>query len=758
MAENYTKSRIGEFITLMTVVVGGMETLLQTSAYSYDSDNPEKYRVAAIKIERNIDLTGKMSDPLWFTASPVSIDYEVQPGENIPAKQRTSVYVLYNSAYIYFGFVCHDSNPKEIRAHVTDRDKMYDDDFVGIFLDTYGQMQSSYEIMANPFGIQFDATKTNDNEDASFDAVWKSAGNVNDSGYTVEIAIPFTSLRFAAGESQNWMVQIFRCVPRDSRYMNAMTPIDRNNPCLLCQSGKIEGISKIESSNNLELLPYAMGVQTGSMDDTGDPTSRFSNGPLTGRIGMSVKYAPSSSFVLGGVVNPDFSQIESDATQISVNNTFAIFYPEKRPFFLEGADLFSTWATAFYSRMINDPIASAKVTSKAGAFSVAYLVAEDRQSPFIIPGEEGSDCVGSQLKSLSNVVRAKYNFGNESFIGALGTARNFTDAHNYVGGFDWNLLFGGNYYLVGQALYTDTKEINDPSLFTNDRHFGATSYDATFNGESYNGSGAQVDLKRNARDYSFDFSAVTVSPLFQAQDGFITSTNRKSLSYWHGYTIYPTNSIVEQASVQSTSGVVYNDVGAKKGDWTMIQGQAQVKGQTSIWFGYYPLNDEIFHGVSFHKLFHTEISLNSRPSDGIEFDFWCSVGRFINRADDPVLGRGNNFWAEMILKPTGKFSVDITYARSRLWDAVSKDLFYDGYIARGAIVYQFSPELFVRLITQYDQFAKQIQVDPLLSFKLNPFTVFYAGSDHNFTKFDSPYGIERTVQQFFLKLQYLWQS
>ncbi|HEY9165286.1 MAG TPA: DUF5916 domain-containing protein [Candidatus Kryptonia bacterium] len=733
-------------------------TTFTASAFAYESMNRDKFHVSAVKIERNIDLTGKLSDPAWKLAPPVEVAYEIQPGENIPARERTNVYVLYNSEYIYFGFSCQDSSAHLIRSHVTDRDKMTDDDFVGVILDTYGQMQSGYEFFSNPQSVQFDAMRTSNNEDASFDAVWYSMGAISDSGYTVEIAVPFKSMRFPSTPDQHWMVEFLRVYPRDSRYLFTWTPIDRNNPCILCQGGTIDGVNGIESSNNLEVLPYAMGVQTGSLNDTGDPNSEYSNGPVIGRFGVGLKYAPSSSFMLGGVFNPDFSQIESDATQISVNNTFAIFYPEKRPFFLEGADLFNTVVSAFYSRMINDPVASAKMTSKAGSFSVAYLVAEDRQSPFIVPGEEGSDFVSTSLKSLSNVVRAKYDFGSESFIGVLGTARNFTNAHNYMGGADWNFLFGGNYYLVGQALYSNTKEINDPSLFTNDRKFGATHFDATFNGEQYDGSGAQIDLKRNARDYSFDLGASTCSPLFQAQDGFVTSTNRKVIQYWNGYTVYPSETIVENASVQSSSGLVFNDLGTRKGVWTELQAQAQLKGQTSIWMGYYPILDEIFHGVSFTKLYHTEVSVNSRPTRGLEFDFWCSVGRFINRADNPELGRGNNFWAELILKPTDKFSVDMTYARSRLWAASSEDLFYDGYIARSAVVYQFSPELFVRLICQYDEFAKQIQIDPMISYKLNPFTVFYAGSDHNFTDFGSPYGVQKTVQQFFVKLQYLWQK
>lgn len=729
------------------------------SALSSDSENPDKYHVEAVRIDRKIDLTGKLSDPLWKLATPVQLNFEIQPGENTPAREKTFVYVLYNSDYIYFGFDCLDSNAKLIRTHITDRDKMTDDDFVGVILDTYGNRQSGYELMVNPSSIQFDAMRMGNNEDASFDAVWYSAGNVNDSGYTVEMAIPFKSLRFPATTEQHWLALFVRNMPRESRYQITWTPIDRNNPCILCQTGAIDGIKEIEASNNVEVLPYAMGVQSGSMNDTGDPQSSFTNGPITGRIGVGVRYAPSSSFAVAGVFNPDFSQIESDATQISVNNTFAIFYPEKRPFFLEGADLFSTMASVYYSRMINNPLASAKLTEKSGSFSLAYLVAEDRESPFIIPGEEESDFQATSLKSLSNVVRAKYALGSESFVGGLVTTRNFTNAHNYVGAVDWNFLFGGNFYFVGQAALSHTKEINDPSLFSSSRFFGSTSHTATFDGESYVGAGFGADIKRNARDYSFDLSISSVSPTFQAQDGFITSTNFHKVNFWHGYTIYPNNSVIENASLQTNSGMQFNYDGSRKGMWGSIQAQAQLKGQTYLYVAYYPVQDELFHSVSFKNLYRTEFSASTNPMSLLAINLWGSFGRFIYRTDTPESGRGYNLWGEIVLKPTDKFSLDLTCAYSRLWSFYNEaNLFFDGYITRAAVVYQFSPQLLVRLISQYDKFAKQIQLDPLISYKLNPFTVFYAGSNHNFTYFGEGYGVERTVQQFFVKIQYLWQN
>ena len=730
----------------------------QSLALANGSSNPEKFHVRAVRINGNIELTGRLSDPAWKLATPVTLDYEVQPGENAPARERTLVYVLYNLDYIYFGFNCLDSTAQRMRANMTDRDQMMDDDFAAVLLDTYGTMQGAYEFFVNPYGIQGDAMRTGNNEDFSFDCVWYSSAQVSDSGYTAEFAIPFKSLRFPSSPKQHWILELVRNLPRDSRYMTSWTTIARNNPCIPCQSGTLDGIEGITASNNLELLPYVMGIQSGSLNDVGDPNSKFAGGPIAGRVGAGLKYAPTSTFAVAGVVNPDFGEVESDATQISINNPFAIFYPEKRPFFLEGADLFTTTAQVFYSRMINDPIVSTKITEKSGSFSLAYLGAEDRESPFIIPGEEGSDFVGSGLKSWNSVLRGKYTLGKESFVGGLVTARDFAHAHNYVGTIDWNIAFGGTFYFAGQAGLSDTKEIEDTTLFSSDRRFGSTPYTASFDGERYSGSGLQMDLQCNARNYSFDLGAVGVTPTFQAQDGFITSNDFRQLSFWQGYTVYFDNAFVDNASLQTNSGVKFNYDGTRKFVGSSIQAQANLKGQTYVYVYYYPLDNEMFHGVQFNNLYRTEAYLNTKPINSFSFNIWAQMGRLLYRTDAPQLGRGYNLSGEIVLKPTDNASLDFTYAHSRLWSYYSDELFYDGYIARTSVVYQFSPQFFVRLISQYDEFARQLQIDPLLSFKLNPFTVFYAGSTHNFTNFDAPYGMTRTVQQFFVKLQYLWQN
>ena len=710
--------------------------------------------IRAVEIAGNIPLTGTLDDPRWEEAQPVSIRYEIQPGENTPAPQATTVRILYNSEYVYYGFDCEDTHPDEIRAHITDRDKIFDDDFVIILLDTYGDYQHTYEFCVNPYGIQADLMRTGTNEDESFDTVWKSAAAMNGHGWTAVMAIPFKSIRFPSTNDQVWTVLLARIYPRASRALLSWTPNDRNNPCLACQGGYIVGITGVRSTSSVEMLPYVVGQERGEVSDDSDPTSAFENGKVGGRVGGGVRYSPSPDLAMEAVVNPDFSQVESDATQISVNSTFALFYNEKRPFFLLGADMFSNQTQTFYSRTINNPLGGARIVGKSGAFSYSYLGALDRNTPYIVPGEEGSDVVESDIRSFSNIARARYDFGNESYIGGMITARNSTDAHNYTGGIDWNYKFLGNNSFRGELFLSNTREVNDTLLFANSRAFGSTGHDATFNGERYGGLGSYVTLRHDGRDYSGNIQYIDKSPTFQAQDGFVPGNDTRMLMFNQWYQFYPNNAILDTYAPEIDAGIHYNYDGVKKEQWVLPNLYMQLKGQVQLNITYFLVNDELFHGVQFRNIRRTAINLYSRPFSMLNLNGNLALGRFINREDSPSLGTGHTLNLTAQIKPTPQFQVELDYTRARLSSVYTGELFFDGYIARTVCMYQFTPEFLLRVIGQYDQFNQAIDIYPLLSYKLNPYTIFYAGSTYSLSDYGPPFGTKQTARQYFLKLQY----
>jgi hypothetical protein len=724
-------------------------------AEAFDMPDSAKPEIFAAKIEGNIKLTGDLDDPRWKTAQPVTLDYEIQPGENTPAPQKTIARVLYNSEYVYFGFDCKDTDRQAIRAHISDRDKIFDDDFIVILLDTYGDYQRTYEFCVNPFGIQADVLRTGNNEDDSFDTVWETAGAENEEGWTAVMAIPFKSIRFPASKEQKWTLTLGRIYPRASRAFLSWTPLDRNNPCLQCQGGYLMGITGVQSVSSVDLLPYVVGQQSGEVGDDSDPASPFGNGKPKGRVGGGIRFAPTPDLAVEAVVNPDFSQVESDATQISVNSTFALFYSEKRPFFLLGADMFQNQTGTFYSRTINNPIGGARMIGKSGSFSFSYLAAVDRNTPYIVPGEEGSDVVESEIRSLSNVARGRYDFGNESYVGGMVTTRNSTGAHNYTGGIDWNYKFMGNNAFRGEVFISDTKELNDPDLFSSTRRFGSTGHDAAFNGEQFSGSGTYISLRHDGRDYSANVQYQDRSPTFQAQDGFVPGNNTRIAMFNQWYSFYPNSALVDMWAPEIDAGIHYNYDGVKKEQWVLPNLYAQLKGQTNINATYFLVNDEIFKGVQFRNINRVSFNFNSRPLGVLTLSGNVAFGRFINRSDAPALGTGHTVSLTALIKPTSQLQVELDFSRARLKGVGTGELFFDGYIARTVGIYQFTSEFLLRLIGQYDQFNQKVDIFPLFSYKLNPYTIFYAGSTYSLTDYGPPFGTKQTVRQYFLKLQYL---
>ncbi|MEK6650485.1 MAG: DUF5916 domain-containing protein, partial [Bacteroidota bacterium] len=502
----------------------------------------------AIRVDGTISVDGRVDEAVWLQAEVLDAPLEIDPRENVPAGQRTDIRFLYSQDALYVSFVCHDSDMAQLRSHISDRDRMYVDDFTILIIDTYGDAQKAYEFFVNPVNVQGDALRAGDNEDASYEMIWHSATSVNDSSWIVEMAVPFKSLRFPDRDVQTWNILVGRNYPRVTRAVYSATPLNRNNPCLTCQGMPLLGIAGIEPSLAMELLPYVAGSQSGSLQDTDDPATPFEQGKIKGRGGVGLKVAPTPDIVVEAVVNPDFSQIESDAVQISVNTTYSLFYPERRPFFLEGSDLFrgngdgfgGPALQLFYSRTINDPLVAAKVSGKAGSLSYGLISAADRNTSVFVPGEEGSDLVETGMKSLASVGRVRYDLGDQSYIGGILSHRSIKyDATNMVGGVDWNYRWTQNHSVSGVFYFSRTHELNDPGLFGDTRTFGTTGRTAAYDAETYSGLAMRLAVNRSTREENMGLTYEDVSPTFQAQNGFITRTNRRSINLSYGYTFYP---------------------------------------------------------------------------------------------------------------------------------------------------------------------------------------------------------------------------
>jgi hypothetical protein len=710
----------------------------------------------AIPIDRSVQLSGKLDDPLWLKAIPVLLAYEFDPGDNTAAPQRTQALALFDQEYLYLGFRCFDTRPQEIRANLSDRDKIFQDDYIIASIDTYNDFQRAYAFAVNPYGIQADLMTTINSEDSNFDLFWLSAAAKNDSGWTAEMAIPFKSLRFPNKDEQTWRIHLLRNYPRSSRVKISWMPIDRNIPSFLSQGGLLQGMHGIKPSGSWEVLPYIMGQQGSALRTPRDVGSGMQTSKLDGRIGSGFQYSLGPNLSVEAVINPDFSQIESDADQISVNTTFALDYPEKRPFFLIGQELLET--PMYYSRSINDPSVAGRIVGKSGPLSYLVQSAYDRNTTFIIPGEDESDTVPSTINSYATIGRLRQDFGNENYLGGMLFTRDLANAHNYLTGVDWSYKFHPNWYFSGETFVSHTKELNDSSLFQSKRMFGSSGHTAELDGEQYYGDGFHAVLSYNSRSYDFGVVYNDFSPTYQTYNGYFPSVDYRQCYMEHEYKIYPQKSFLDKVIFSLESNYQFNHQHIKKEQFLMPGVSLRSKGQTTITASYLVLNDERFREVWFRGIHKTFFSVDTRPSNAFSFALEGGAGKFIYRSAAPKMGNGHNVTAKLDIKPTAKLSGSISYSSARLTDIHNNELFFNGYILRSVLIYQFSPEAFFRAILQYNSFADVFDLYPLFSYKLNAFTTFYAGMTNNYFNFEGDTGFSTTDRQYFIKLQYLVQK
>jgi len=325
------------------------------------------------KLSGTIDIDGDLNDPGWSNAARVGNFAEHSPGDQTKPPVNTEALITYDSDKLYVAMICYD-DPALVRASFCERERVGSDDNICLLIDTYGDAAWAYELNVNPYGIQADAIwSQNVGEDGGYDLIWESAGKITDSGYQIELAIPFSSLRFPNKAEQVWKIDFWRNHPRDVQGQYSWAAYDRSVPCWPCQWGTVTGIKDVQPGKGIEIMPTLIGYQSGSLsgDGTSDSPYNFDNDKAEGEVSLGGKLAVSSDITVEATYNPDFSQVEADAAQVDVNTNFALSFPERRPFFQEGNDLFTTIFGAVYTRLINNPEFAGKVTARIGRTSIA---------------------------------------------------------------------------------------------------------------------------------------------------------------------------------------------------------------------------------------------------------------------------------------------------------------------------------------------------------------------------------------------------
>lgn len=703
-----------------------------------------------------IAIDGDLTDAGWAGAARAVNFTETSPREQARPEAETEAWVTYDDRQLYVAIVARDPDPDAIRSSLADRDAMYQDDYAGILLDTYGDGSWGYRLFANPRGIQGDQRFAQGRgEDSRFDLVYHSQGRRTAEGYVIEMAIPFASLRFPDRKAQAWRVNFWRNRPRSSEQDISWAATQRGDPCRPCQWGTLTGLDGIKPGGALELIPSAVATQATALRDEDAPELGLDDGRIDKQLSLTAKYSFTSGLTAEAALNPDFSQVESDAARVNVNSTFALSYPERRPFFQEGGELFGSNLNLVYTRNINDPVAAAKLINRTGRTSVAWLGARDDHSPILIPMEERSYTARGG-RSLSNILRVRRTFGRNSYLGAVLTDRRLAGGGGgSVVGVDGTIGFGKVYQFEFQYAGTRTREPDDPGLTTgvDTVTFDRGRHTARFDGESFSGYAQNFSLERNARTWNFDVDYYARSPTFRAENGFETRNNQRRLAMFQGLTFYPRESIIERVQPRVFMQRSWNFEGQRTGEFAQLGLEVQSRAQTELRLEL-SRSGERFRGTEFKGLDQLQVRLETTLNAAVNLELgWERGERIARNIAVPAVGIGTDIEASATIRPSSFVSLHPSLEYSEL--TVGGVEAFSGYIFRTRASVQFTRALFLRLVVEHDGFDRSLSVEPLLTYRASPFTLMYIGSTRGYREYQGPTGWTRTETQYFAKVQYL---
>ena len=706
------------------------------------------------RVEGQVKIDGVLDDAAWGGALVLDVNTEVQPGENIPAPVKTQVLLAYGAGQLYIGFRAYDPDISQIRARYTDRDKMYDDDYVAVVLDTFNDERRSLDFFSNPLGVQGDMIETaNSGGGTEWDAIWDSAGKITPDGYTVEMAIPFSSLRFQSRpEGQVWGFDAIRSYPRGVRHHIGSFPRDRGNNCYLCQALKIEGFAGANPGKNIELDPTLSATYS-------QYRPNFPDGPMIKKDssvepGLTARWSPTPNLAVNAAVNPDFSQVEADAAQLDINTRFALYYPEKRPFFLEGMDYFQTPVSVVYTRTLADPAWGVKLTGKLGRGMVGYFTVDDRQTNLIIPGSQYSESTSLGQGSLGSVMRYRLDVGKSSTVGFTATDREGSGYFNRVFGVDAALRFTDE----------DTLYLNGYTSRT--RYPKATSAAFSQPGKEFGDYALDVMYIHSSRDWEYYVHYTDYGDEFRADLGFIPQVGYTFLdtgvlhNWYNNDPRHWFNSIKVWVGYELTRDQRKNRLREVYGSFLEYHGPMQSWIYSLLYLG-----RQSFAGEPFD---HNTLVLNGgfQPTKDLSVELDTFYGDDVDYAGVRQATRFR--LAPSLLWFAGRhFRLSFNHAYERLW--VEDGRLYAANLSELRAVYQFSARTFIRAIVQradysFDPSLYPYPVEPefkhilsqiLFSYKINPQTALYIGYSDQYRGRPQG-GLLQTDRAVFVKVGYAW--
>ena len=713
--------------------------------------------------DNDIILDGIISEDEKRNSRIATIDFEQEPGDNIPTKLQSEVFITYTDTFIYFGVKAY-GNPENIRGQIKPRDEAdyANEDMIFLRLDPFGDSRSNYILGSNAFGSQVDlrvknATSEEDSFDSSYNAVFETKSSVVDDGYILEFKVPINSLPYPPGKNQIWNFNISRVFTLNGTFYRSQTqPYDRSDPCWVCQVTDKLIMNDIVYKGKTELLPYVSSNISGQRQTV--YTDPIEYGKIKGDVGIGLNYDFSPSSSIEATINPDFSQIEADRTQIDINSSFALDYPELRPFFNKGMDLLKFMDRGFYSRTINSPSFSSKFVNLGKKSGTILLSAVDEVSPYLVGGEDKSYS-GSGGISYVNSFRHQRLINDVSKYGIFTTNRYYKEGgYGNLIGIDGLFTFN----TIWRFQFEFSKNFNKEPV-ANWIESEETFLDKTvkLDGEEFKGSASYIRLSRDTEHWNTNIFYKGISPGFRADVGFVPRINRRLVSIYHGYEAFYDKKYLKEFSTSLRGDISYNydnKLKAKNFDFN-ISIKTFEKIEIAYVYEYNLIRNYL--NVDFKNYGMSGLGIIGFPTENLTFLFEGRIGKEIAFNEDvPKIGRQENIFLSLSYKVGNNINLNSSINYSRLENLDNKKAIYDGYISRLSLRYQFNNDLSLRLVSEYNKFNDTFLFQPLLKWNPNPSTIFYIGGIQNsINNFDlepedfDPFRVN--TSQFFLKFQYL---
>jgi hypothetical protein len=709
-----------------------------------------------------IVLDGNLDDAAWKAATPVTQWYETNVSDNTEPKVKNRAWLVYDDHFLYAAFEFSDPQPGLIRAPLGDHDNLSGyTDYGGVIVDSRNDGHTAQLFLANPRGLQYDAlTSDVSGEDNSPDYFWDSAGKITPTGWNLELRIPFSSLRYADAAHPTFGIMLYRNYPRDRHYQFFTARLPRDVNCFICNESKLTGLENLPHGSHLVLAPFGTAARTD--EPSGGPGSALADGKVIADAGLDLKWSPLANTAVDATFNPDFSQVESDAAQIGANERFALFYPEKRSFFLEGVDLFSTPLQAVYTRTVTSPSMGLRVTGREGTTAYTALVAHDRGGGLaILPGAEGSGFAAQDFRSDVAVVRLRHEAG-PSFVSVLATSREVEGGgNNRVAGPDFLWRPRPTETFTGQALFSRSETPNRPDL--------AGEWD----GRALSGHAMLLNYQHADAHFDLTLQGQDLDREFRADDGFIPQVGYRESYVETGWTVHPKDRFLSRLRLFAIDS--YDEEQDHKVLGRRMTAGAGMDGKLASFLRLELNREQFLVGDALLTRFRPRVQLQASPGrvvNSVTLDTYFGDEIDFDNARE---GSGLTLTGTVTVRPGPH--TELAARSSNRWVNVDAGGGHQGRLFRAAVerlraTYMFNARSFVRLIGQYvvttrdpslytfavSQKSESLNGSALFAYKLNWQTVLYAGygDDREFTGVTGR--IEPASRQVFTKLSYAWQQ